>query len=453
MNKLIIRFGVISAGITALSGIIAPVLYLLFMDKGMGLLEMGMLLATSTFCAAAFEIPFGSLADRLGRKKVFLIGEACLFFVVIGFWLADSFQALLLVMAINGLSTALFSGTIDALFVERFNQTKGASSTNLMEAQAQVGMFQVLGLAIGAVSAGLLPGWLSFVSDEVSFIGFYEINFVLLIPLILLHMFATDKFIEESSVARKFEGISSMLSDAKQIISDSAKELSLSPVLKVLLLMEFLGGVSFVSLEQLWQPTLSELVNDKEMTWIFGLIYASNFVFMAIGQGLSIPLAKLFKHNYAPLLLILELILGGLFVVFAFQGSLTGFIVVYFLINLVAGMVVAPGVTMFHEKVREEHRSTMLSIKSLITQAGAMLGALVAGVLAHKYGMSVAWTVAGIIGAVSALFYLMPSVLTLSTEMSHSLRENEKSEDNEEASKPDIQETTEKFKQLVEEKR
>ena len=453
MNKLIIRFGVVSAGVTALSGIIAPVLYLLFMDKGMGLIEMGMLLATSTFCAAAFEIPFGSLADRIGRKKVFLIGEACLFFVVIGFWLVDSFKGLLLIMFINGLSTALFSGTIDALFVERFNQIKDSISMNLMEAQAQVGIFQVLGLAVGSIFAGLLPGWLAFISDETSYIGFYEINFVLLIPFILLHMFVTDKFIEESAVSKRFDGILSMIDDAKQIMSNSAKELSLSPVFKVLLLMEFLGGVAFISLEQLWQPTLSELIDEKENTWIFGVIYAFNFVFMGIGQGLSIPLGKLFKHDYAPMLLILELILGGLFLVFAFQESLTGFIVVYFLINLLSGMVVAPNMTMFHEKVREEYRSTMLSIKSLITQAGAMFGALVAGVLAHNYGMSVAWIAAGIIGAAAALFYLVPSVLKFSKEMSYSLLENEKSEGSEELSNSDSKDSTEEFKQFSEEKR
>jgi MFS family permease len=417
MKNIILKFGLVQGGVTAINGVIAPIMFLLFMDKGLGLLEMGMLLATSTLCVVLFEIPFGSLADNFGRKKVFLMGESILILVMAGFWLAESFYSLMFFMALNGISTALFSGTLDALFVERFNEKKKDTSMNLLEAQASLGSFQVLGLALGATTAGLIPGWFESITSGTTLIDFYEINLVILLPFLLIHMLVTYKIIDESSMVKNRQKERSMLSDMGEIISRTGKELASCPILKVLLVMDFLGGVSFITLEQLWQPMLSEIINEKESTWMFGIIYALNFVCLGIGQGLSIPVAKLFKNHYAPMLIVCEFIIGGLFIVFAFQGSLSGFITVYLVLHLFTGMAVAPNVAMFHEKVKEEQRSTMLSVKSLITQAGALGGALMAGYIANKFGIATAWILAGIVTFISALFYLVPAIITFSKEM------------------------------------
>ncbi|CAM4178368.1 MFS transporter [Pseudoalteromonas byunsanensis] len=413
MKNLIMKFGLIQAGVAAIGGVIAPIMYLMFMDKGLGLLEMGLLLAASTLFVVIFEIPFGSLADSYGRKKTFLIGEFLLLLVIIGFTVVDSFEGLLLIMALNGISSALFSGTLDALFVERFNAEKESGSPNIMEAQAQVTSFQMLGLALGAVVAGFLPIWFEFMSAGNDFIDFYEVNFVLLIPIVIFHIFMTIKFIDESNVKRTnksiFDGIS-------EVLGEAGKQVASSPILKILFILDFMGGAAFISLEQLWQPMLSEIIDDKGSSWIFGLIFAANFICLAIGQVLSIPLSKLFKNNYVPLLVICGFIIGGLFVVFSIQESLTGFICIYLLLFMFSGVTVAPVLAMFHENVEEESRSTMLSVKSLVAQAGAFSGALTAGFVADKFGMPTAWLIAGGVVIASTFLYFAPSIISFSKQ-------------------------------------
>ncbi|ALQ07164.1 MFS transporter [Pseudoalteromonas fuliginea] len=408
MKNLIMKFGLIQAGVAAIGGVIAPIMYLMFMDKGLGLLEMGLLLAASTLFVVIFEIPFGSLADTYGRKKTFLMGELILLLVIIGFTVVDSFEGLLLVMAINGISSALFSGTLDALFVENYNSEKVSDSPNLLEAQAYITSYQMLGLAFGAVIAGFLPIWFKFMSEGSNLIDFYEVNFVLLIPVVIFHIFMTIKFIEEPNVKKSDKSILEGVSD---VLGQAAKQISSTPILMILFILDFMGGAAFISLEQLWQPMLNEIVNDKGSSWIFGLIFAANFICLAVGQVLSIPLSRLFKHNYMPLLVACSFIIGGLFVLFSIQGSLTGFVCVYFLLFMFSGITIAPVLAMFHENIEEESRSTMLSVKSLVAQGGALFGALIAGFIADKFGMPTAWLIAGAIVIASTSLYFAPSVM------------------------------------------
>ena len=441
MKRLILKFGLTQASVTAIGGVIAPIMYLMFQDKGLSLEQIGWLVAASTITGVMFEIPFGTLADNFGRRKVFLLGELVLLVVVTGLWLANSFEVLALFMALNGISTALFSGTLDALFIEKFYAHKEKGSIDLLQAQASFGIFQILGLAVGSLLAGFIPGWmedLTVYSGYVSqYIDYYETNYIVLIPLILIHMLVTKLVIEESALVKSSNRFKSTFNSLGPFIKVTTKSIVSSPFIQVMLIIDFIGGLAFISLGQLWQPRLAEIINDKESTWLFGLLFAVNSVFMAVGQGLSIPLSKIFKNNYAPMLVLVEFVLGGLFIVFAFQESLAGFIVAYCALFLVSGMSVAPFMTMFHTAIEESQRSTMLSVKSLMTQGGATLGALVAGYLAGYYSIRLAWIISGCIMFISALFYLFPVISNFTRELAQSLtKENEEVKQENEEQEP-----------------
>ena len=330
---------------------------------------------------------------------------------------------LVLFMILNGLSTALFSGTLDALFIERYYALSDEGNCNLLQAQASFGIFSILGLAVGSLLAGFLPAWMQKWHMMYSLTGYYESNYAILIPLILLHILATKMVIKESATAKNSYSFRKTLSALGPFIKNTAGTLSASPLLLIMLLIDFLGGVAFISLEQLWQPRLAGIINDKDATWIFGLLFAINAIFMALGQGLSIPVSKLFKHHYMPMLVILELTLGALMIVLALQESLAGFTAAYCMLFVVSGLAAAPFMTMFHGAVTESQRSTMLSVKSLVTQAGAMVGAIAAGFLAGQFGIGLAWTVAGCLMFISAMFYFMPSISSFSTAMAQSIHD------------------------------
>lgn len=421
MQGLVLRFGIMQAMITAVGGILAPVMYLMFADKGLQLDQIGILVAVATLSAMCFELPFGVLADNYGRKRVFIVGECLLLVVAAGLWLADSFEMLLVFMALSGMSTALFSGTLDALFVEKFIANQSEGGMTLQQAQASFGIFQVLGIAAGSLLAGLLPGWLRGFTDASASIGFYEINCVLMIPLVLMHMGLTVLLIEESAHAAP-QRRETFVATLKPFVATTVSVLRSSRTLQVLLFIDLLGGMAMISLEQLWQPRLAEFVDQRDSTWIFGALFAANYVCMAAGQALSIPLTRLFGQRYDLMLVAAELGLGTMFVVFALQQSLTGFAIAYLGLFLVAGLTLPTFLTLFHMVIPEAHRSTMLSVKSLFTQGGAMGGAILAGFLAKGFGIATAWTVAGAIMVLSASMYLMPAVRRFGREFAVMMR-------------------------------
>ena len=311
------RFGVVVTGITAIQGVIAPILYLMLLDKGIDIVQLGILLAVLTFFGMALEIPFGTLADNYGRKRVFLLGESILLFATAGYWLADSFEQLIAVAILNGTGTALISGTLDALFVEKQleESADNDSAENSQKAQAMYGSFQAIGLALGGVLAGFLPIWFRNYTDQTDLVGYYEVNVILLIPLVALHLAATAFLIPESNLPRSGT-IKKSFSEVRGLAVDSFRRLARSRVLTVLLIGQFLGGVAGVSIEQLWQPQFDQIVDAKSTTWAFGLVFTVNFVFLAIGQGISIPLARLFGNDYSRMLLVVEVVLGAVFLLF-----------------------------------------------------------------------------------------------------------------------------------------
>jgi len=428
MRALILRFGLVQALVTVIGGLLAPIMYLMLMEKGVQLHQFGALISVSTLSAILCEMPFGTLSDQLGRKRVFLLGEGVLVLVATGMLLADSFVQLLPVMALNGLATALFSGSLDALFVEQVEKLNDSGAAQeLQQAQALFGISQVLGLAAGSVLSGLLPGWLRPFSERVSWLGFYEVNCAIMIPCLLLHIVFTALVLEESSVANPRLELKQALRSVRPIIKQAAGVVRAAPALQLFLLIEFIGGVAIISLEQFWQPRLATLVDSKQSTWLFGALFAVSYVCGAIGQALSIPLAQTFRHRYDFMLIVLELLLAALFIVAAAQHSLAGFVTAYLVLFLVAGVTVSPFLTLFHSLVPETHRSTMLSIKSLVTQCDAMLGALVAGVIANNFGIAAAWTAAGCLFLVSASLYLFPAVSAFARSLASSTREQKPS--------------------------
>ena len=278
MNATLRNFGIVIGTISAIQGVIAPVLYLMLLDKGITLFELGILLAILTFFGLILEIPFGTLADNFGRKKIFLTGEAVLLFAVFGFWLADSFAELAVVMALNGTGTALISGTIDALFVEKHNEEakNGTGSLNTQQSQAAFGTFQAAGLALGSIFAGVIPLIFEPFTSGTDLIGFYEINVVLLIPLVLMHFALTFFLIPESGL-KLSNSIRESVVAIKPFVKDTFGKLKGNHTLVILLVMDFLGGVAAISIDQLWQPRMAELIDAKTTTWAFGLVFTVNF--------------------------------------------------------------------------------------------------------------------------------------------------------------------------------
>jgi MFS family permease len=135
------------------------------------LLSLGLYAIFNLFYAG-FAIPFGKYSDRVGRKRVLVIGY-CLFFVMsIGLAFSSSFYGLLLFFIIYGFVAAIVQ-TNQAAYVADLAKERGTA----------LGLYHtVIGLV--SIPAGLIAGYLWDISYLLMFVYAAGISFIALALMI-----------------------------------------------------------------------------------------------------------------------------------------------------------------------------------------------------------------------------------------------------------------------------
>ncbi|HEC81951.1 MAG TPA: MFS transporter, partial [Thermoplasmatales archaeon] len=103
---------------------------------------------------AAFAIPFGTLSDRFGRKKILITGYILFSLVCLGFALLNTFTYFLLLFALYGLVYAIVDGNQRAFVSDLSDKNIRATS---------LGAFHTT-IGLTALPAGLIAGvlWKNF---------------------------------------------------------------------------------------------------------------------------------------------------------------------------------------------------------------------------------------------------------------------------------------------------
>jgi MFS transporter, DHA1 family, quinolone resistance protein len=414
MNALVRRYALVNASMAALFGLSMPIMYLALMEKGISLGQIGTLMAAFTISTMLFEVPFGALADTIGRKRVFLLGEAVMLLATVGMWLAGGLWALCVVMVLNGMSRALLSGSLDALMVEQLRETggqDGISSAEILAAQAKVGGLSALSLGIAAIVGGFLPMWLAGTVPAWLSVRYYEVNFMLMVPLIAAHLVLTAALIRERRPAAGDHPADRTPRSGALLMLRALGTVRRSPTMLKLMAIQVIGGAALAAIDIFWQPRLGEFIDARDGSWLFGLLCSISFIAMSFGHKIAARLAALFRHSYMRLLLVLQVAMGAVIILFAMQQGVYGFFAAYTLLYLIVGAMAAPMLTVLHENADDAMRSTLLSMKSLFQQLGALFGALTGAAIAQSHGINVAWLSMGVAVLVGCALFIAPVAL------------------------------------------
>ena len=338
----------------------------------------------------AMELPFGGLADNVGRKPVFLFAVLASLISLALFLSSHDFYVLALSFAFIGLGRALRSGTLDAWFVENFKSM--APNTDVQPALAKAQFANAMGLACGAICGGLLPDTIGSVAVRMGF-SVYDVSYVASFVLMLAVFVYTVFAISEKRRALNPSALIQGFADVPHVIKDAGLLALRHPTLSILLVALALLLMATNPVEVIWPTYAKPMLNENYANSVIGALTATYFFSIAFGASLSSYISRIFKRRHAVTLSVIFACLAVVQIVLAFQGNIIGFVAIFILYSVILGASETPASSILHACVEDRQRSTMLSLRSLIQQLGAAVGLILVGAVAEAYTTPIAWLV------------------------------------------------------------
>ncbi|MCO6384600.1 MFS transporter [Oceanicola sp. 502str15] len=384
-------------------GLTVAVVALALTDRGMDLFQISLLFGVYSLTTMTLELPFGGLADTIGRKPVFLAAVIASLISLALFLSSSHFGVLALSFAFIGFGRALRSGTLDAWFVETFRTA--APNVDVQPALAKAQWANAMGLAIGAILGGLLPDAFGAMGTAYG-ISVYDVSYAASFAVMLAVLLYTLLFIAENQPPLKPKALKNGFTNVPSVVAEASVLALKHPMLSMLLAALALFLMATNPVEVIWPTYAKPMLDDAYANTAIGALTAAYFFSIALGASLSARISRLFRRRHAVTLAALFASLAVVQIALAVQQGILGFIFVFVLYSIALGASETPASSILHRCVEDRQRSTMLSLRSLIQQLGAALGLVMAGAIAEIYSTSIAWSV-------GAVFLLLAMALAL----------------------------------------
>ncbi|RZS44344.1 putative MFS family arabinose efflux permease [Herbihabitans rhizosphaerae] len=384
------RFLVLTALRWLPAGFTLPVLVLLPLERGLTLAEVGMAFAVQGFVVFFLELPTGGLSDSLGRKPVLLmagvVGVASHGLMVV----AHGFGAFVVVYALQGVYRALDSGPLDAWYVDA--ALAADPNAEIDRGMSAAGVVIGLGMGAGALLAGGLIAWT----------GALVLPVIVAVAVKLANIVVLSLLLKEIRPDHRPRG---SVRDVPRVIGEALGLLRRSRILLALICVELFWGFGMVTFEMLMPVRLAEVTaNPDTAASLLGPVTTAAWFASSLGAAVVGVAGRRFGVAYTAAAL---RILHGITVVAMglFAGPV-GLIAAFLACYMVHGAANPPHMTLLHSQVDSAHRSTVVSLNSLVAQPAGALGGIVLTALAAGTSVSTAIIVGAVVLALAAPLYL-----------------------------------------------
>lgn len=380
------------------TGMLIPIMALLPLERGLTLPQLGIAAAIQGFVVLGLELPTGGLSDSLGRKPVLLMAGV-LSLVSLGLlFVADSFAMFAAVWAVQGVYRALDSGPLDAWFVDAAlaDDPKADISRGLAGGGAVLGV----AIAAGALIAGGLVALDPFPSIEALALPVLAAVVAQVVSLVALAVLLT-----EVRPAKGWHAMTQSVRRVPAVIGETFGLLRRSRVLMALVAVELFWGFGMVTFESLLPVRLTEVTSGADAAAaIMGPVGSAAWLASALGAAL-VPLVSR-RFGIALTAGAMRVLHGATIVGMALFAGPVGVIAAYLANYVVHGASNPLHMTLLHQQVTSSHRSTVLSLNSMVSMPAGSFGLIALTALADETSVSAAMIVGAVVIAMAAPLYL-----------------------------------------------
>jgi predicted MFS family arabinose efflux permease len=380
------------------TGLLIPVGVLLMLSRGLSLTEIGLVYSVQGFVVLGLELPTGGLSDALGRRPTLIVATLIGIVSLATLTLAHSFPVFVAAMILQGIYRALDSGPLEAWYVDA---TLAADPDARIESGLGAGSSV---LAVAIAGGALLSGALVALAP-VPAIETLALPLVIALGLYVVNLGAIVGLMRETASPRGARAIASSVRAVPNVIRDGLGLLRSSRVLLALVVVEGLWGFAMVTFEQLFPIRLSDVVGSpKTAAAMLGPVSSAAWFAAAAGAAVIATIsARIGVARSAALLRILQ---GATVVAMGVLSGPVGVITAFLACYAIHGASNPMHTTLLHRQVDSAHRTTVLSMNSMIGQPAGAIGAIVLSALADGTSLPTAMIVGGIVCALAAPLYL-----------------------------------------------
>lgn len=379
-------------------GLAVPITVLLPLSRGLSLAEVGLAASLQGFTVLLLELPTGGLSDSWGRRPTLAVAASIAVVSLSLFAIADSFAMFAAVYLLQGVYRALDSGPLEAWYVDA---ALAADPDTKLEKGLSAGS-TVIGAAIGvgALTSGGIVAWV-----RVPGVSTLTLPVWLGLAVQLVGLMAILGLVTEPRHPEGRRAFLASLRGVPKVITESVQLVRRSKILLALLMVELCWGFGMVTFETLMPVRLSEVVGGSEKAAaIIGPAGAVAWFGSAVGAALVTVLsARIGVAATAGILRIVQgITVAGMGLLAGPAGVLTGYLASY----VVHGASNPVHSTLLHREVSSAHRSTVMSMNSMMAQPAGALGLIVLTALATGTSVSVAILTGAVVLALAAPLYL-----------------------------------------------
>jgi MFS family permease len=387
-------------------GLVIPVMVLLMRARAIELPVIGALFAVYTAAVIVLELPTGSLADVLGRRRTLILSRLLGIASLLGMAVAADPVAFGFVMIVSGTSRALQSGPLEAWYVDSVHRLD--PEADVRRGISRAWAVEAAGIAIGAVVGGLLPT----VAAGLPVAGLVV---PLSVPYLVAAAVASAGLVAVAVLMVEPPGTGArpspvgILRDVPATVRAGIRLAVRDRSIRLVIGAMAAFGFALIALEVLSPVQFADLLGGEERaSGAYGVLVTLAFLGTAAGSASAPAAARWLGSGPRVAALMTALIAAAL----AGMAAGSEFLVIatlYIAVYLFAGVAGPLNHEALHQRVGPDQRATLLSVASLAQMAGALVGNLVIPALA-AVSFGAGWLTAGAVVAVGAiLLALLPA--------------------------------------------
>lgn len=360
-------------------------------NRAMNLWQINLINAFFMATIILMEMPTGSFADKFGRHRSISISCFLLGISFFAYFLANGFWFFILAEVIAGLGKTFSSGALEAWVVDSLK------ANNLGHLKEKVFRQETYWSSAGAI-IGSLSG---------AYAGNHNLAWPWLMGAILTSALSI---------------YSLFLKEPYHQTGETRVKISLSKQIKIgwqhgfgnrdLISFMILGAILALAIQSLNMQWTIVFQNDYHLeTKYLGWIFIGIALTQAWGSHLSKYSRRLIKNERKSLALT-QLITALVIIILTLISGLIATLS-FFLIHEVSQGAFKPlKQTFFNDQLLSETRATVLSLDSMVSKIGSLIGLLVSGFLANTYSIKIAWLASGIFLLIATSIFLLPTKKT-----------------------------------------